>query len=210
MWAELEQLNLGRLRIASKGLRRDGDVLVAVDEDVQHQDGMVMLGEVATLRCATTTIEALHAQVTEGAAGFLAARVAELGIEPTSNDQLAQAPETPPLDVAIVGMAGVFPGAVDLAGFWANVLAGMDAITEVPAERWDPAVYRETPKWGGFLPDIPFDALAYGIPPAALASIEPVQLLKRAPTCPARTDSARSIPPTTARCRPSWTSSCRS
>ncbi|MBA2472094.1 MAG: type I polyketide synthase [Pseudonocardiales bacterium] len=177
MWAELEQLNLGRLRIASKGLRRDGDALVAVDEEVQHEDGMVMLGEVATLRSATTTIEALHTQVTEGAAGFLSARAAELGIEPTSDGQPAEVPETHPLDVAIVGMAGVFPGAEDLAGYWANVLAGVDAVTEVPAERWDPAVYGETAKWGGFLPNIPFDALSYGIPPAALASIEPVQLL---------------------------------
>jgi acyl transferase domain-containing protein/NAD(P)-dependent dehydrogenase (short-subunit alcohol dehydrogenase family) len=56
-------------------------------------------------------------------------------------------------------------------------LAGVDAVTEVPADRWDPAVYSEPANWGGFLPDIPFDALAYGIPPAALASIEPVQLL---------------------------------
>jgi acyl transferase domain-containing protein/NAD(P)H-dependent flavin oxidoreductase YrpB (nitropropane dioxygenase family) len=173
MWAELEQLNLGRLRIASKGLRRDGDALVAVDEDVQHHEGMVMLGEVATLRRTTTTIEALHAQVTTGAAGFLATRIAELGIEPVHPDEAAATP----LDVAIVGMAGVFPGADDLAGYWANVLAGVDSVTEVPADRWDPAVYPEPARWGGFLPDIPFDALAYGIPPAALTSIEPVQLL---------------------------------
>jgi acyl transferase domain-containing protein/NAD(P)H-dependent flavin oxidoreductase YrpB (nitropropane dioxygenase family)/NAD(P)-dependent dehydrogenase (short-subunit alcohol dehydrogenase family) len=177
MWAELEELNLGRLRIASKGLRRDGDTLVAVDEEVQHEDGMVMLGEVATLRSGTTTIEALHTQVTEGAAGFLTARAAELGIGPIRNRQLAQTPQTPPLDVAIVGMAAVFPGADDVAGYWANVLAGVDAVTEVPPERWDPAVYGKTAKWGGFLPNIPFDALSYGIPPAALASIEPVQLL---------------------------------
>ncbi|MGO4756344.1 polyketide synthase, partial [Streptomyces sp. 2MCAF27] len=32
-------------------------------------------------------------------------------------------------------------------------------------------------KWGGFLPPIPFDPLRYGIPPASLGSIEPVQLL---------------------------------
>lgn len=175
MWAQLERLNLGRLRIASKGLRRDGEALVAVDEQVQHSDGMIMLGEVATLRSATTTIEALHAQVTEGAAGFLAARVAELDVEPTDDDR--QSMQAQPLDVAIVGMAGIFPGAADLAGYWANVLAGVDAVTEVPPERWDPAVYSKPAQWGGFLPDVPFDALAYGIPPAALASIEPVQLL---------------------------------
>jgi acyl transferase domain-containing protein/NAD(P)-dependent dehydrogenase (short-subunit alcohol dehydrogenase family) len=165
-------MNLGRLRIASKGLRREGEVLVPVDEEVQHRDGMVMLGEVATLRTTTTTIEALHNQVTEGAAEFLAARTAELG-EPGGGDK----PRPQPLDVAIIGMAGVFPGAGDVAGYWANVLAGADAITEVPRERWDPAVYSELARWGGFLPEIPFDALTYGIPPAALASIEPVQLL---------------------------------
>src|SRR5262249_44954733 len=37
---------------------------------------------------------------------------------------------------------------------------------------------RKTPcKWGGFLDDIPFDPLAYGIPPKSLTAIEPVQLL---------------------------------
>ncbi|MGH3669598.1 MAG: beta-ketoacyl synthase N-terminal-like domain-containing protein, partial [Pseudonocardiaceae bacterium] len=178
MWAELEQLNLGRLRIASKGLRRDGDALVAVDEEVQHEDGMIMIGDVAMLRSETTTIEALHAQVTEGAASFLAARVAELGLEAARGNQAGALRESQPLDVAIVGMAGVFPGAGDLAAYWANVVTGVDSVTEVPPGRWDPAVYSEAAKWGGgFLPDIPFDALAYGIPPAALNSIEPVQLL---------------------------------
>jgi len=177
MWSRLEQLNLGRLRIASKGLRRDGAALVAVDEEGQRQQGMVMLGEVATLRSETTTIEALHADVTTGAADFLAARVAELGIEPTGSDQRADPTEAQPLDVAIIGMAGVFPGAEDVTSYWANVLAGVDAVTEVPTDRWDPKMYGEIANWGGFLPDIPFDALAYGIPPAALASIDPVQLL---------------------------------
>jgi acyl transferase domain-containing protein/NAD(P)H-dependent flavin oxidoreductase YrpB (nitropropane dioxygenase family)/NAD(P)-dependent dehydrogenase (short-subunit alcohol dehydrogenase family) len=177
MWAELEQLNLGRLRIASKGLRREGDTLIPVDEDVQHHDGMVMLGDVATLRHASTTIETLHTQVTTGATEFLTTRIAQLGLEPTSTDQPTPTPQAQPLDIAIIGMAGVFPGAEDLAEYWANILAGVDAITEVPPERWDPALYTIPARWGGFLPKVPFDALAYGIPPAALASIEPVQLL---------------------------------
>ncbi|HEX5144714.1 MAG TPA: SDR family NAD(P)-dependent oxidoreductase [Mycobacterium sp.] len=176
MWAELEQLNLGRLRIASKGLRRDGATLVPVDEQVQHREGMIMIGDVAMLRSGTTTIKTLHSQVTEGAADFLAARAADLGIEPTHKS--AQISQSQPLDVAIVGMAGVFPGSGDLPAYWANVLAGVDSVTEIPPGRWDPAVYTEAANWGGgFLPDIPFDALTYGIPPAALTSIEPVQLL---------------------------------
>ena len=53
-WSELERLNLGRLRIASKGLRRDGDALVQVAPEEQRQTGMYMLGQVATARSATT------------------------------------------------------------------------------------------------------------------------------------------------------------
>src|SRR5581483_5001604 len=109
----------------------------------------------------------------EGAAAVLAARVADLIDEPVD----MATPPAQPLDVAIVGMAGIFPGAEDLAAYWANVLAAVDAVTDVPLERWDPAVYSQAAGAGGFLPEIPFDALVYGIPPAALASIEPVQLL---------------------------------
>lgn len=183
MWAELEELNLGRLRIASKGVVRGEQGLVDVDEETQRREGMFMLGQVAALRSAPTTVAELHADVTDGATAYLARRAAALGIfeeEPV--------PESEPVDVAIVGMACVLPGAADLDTFWRNVLQGADAVTEVPHERWDHEVYydpdavrdpvgRTPSKWGGFVPAIPFDAPAYGIPPASLASIEPAQLL---------------------------------
>ncbi|MEV7983431.1 beta-ketoacyl synthase N-terminal-like domain-containing protein, partial [Streptomyces sp. NPDC086519] len=174
VWEELERLNVGRLRIASKGVDRTADgELAPVDEQRQLSDGMFMAGEVAVLRSATTTVAALHHAVTDGAADFLARRTApEKQTEPTAPG---------PLDIAIVGMACMFPQAPDLAAFWANVVAGHDAVTEVPADRWDPAVHHAdgstTSKWGGFLPPIPFDPLSYGIPPASLGHIEPVQLL---------------------------------
>ncbi|MGW6844785.1 SDR family NAD(P)-dependent oxidoreductase [Streptomyces sp. NPDC054958] len=185
VWEELERLNLGRLRIAGKGLRRsaDGSGLEPVTEEQQYEDGLFMLGQVATLRTATTTIAALHAQVTEGATALLERRARELAdAGPT-----AARPAADPLDIAVVGMACAYPGAPDLAAYWAMVLAGTDAVTEVPAERWDPALYydadparageRTPSRWGGFLDPVPFDALAHGIPPASLAGIEPVQLL---------------------------------
>jgi acyl transferase domain-containing protein/NAD(P)H-dependent flavin oxidoreductase YrpB (nitropropane dioxygenase family)/NAD(P)-dependent dehydrogenase (short-subunit alcohol dehydrogenase family) len=182
-WAELERLNLGRLRVASKGLRRRDGELQAVAEGVQQRDGMYMIGDVATLRSATTTIAELHRQVTEGADALLTRRAAAFAPGPA----VVREPE--PLDIAVVGMACVLPQAEDLAAFWHNTVAGVDAVTEIPAGRWDvgryfdPDAYRRarrdaTPsKWGGFLPEINFDALGYGIPPASLASIEPVQLL---------------------------------
>jgi acyl transferase domain-containing protein/NAD(P)H-dependent flavin oxidoreductase YrpB (nitropropane dioxygenase family) len=169
-WAELEQLNLGRLRIAAKGLRRDGDALAAVDEDVQRRDGMFMLGQVAALRSQSTTLTALHRQVTAGATDFLAARAAGL--------RTAAEPAVRPLDVAIVGMACIFPGADSLGAYWANVMAGADSITDVPPDRWRPEAHPDVPSArGGFIAPVPFDALGHGIPPSSLASIEPVQLL---------------------------------
>ncbi|MFC9294776.1 SDR family NAD(P)-dependent oxidoreductase [Streptomyces sp. NPDC057011] len=208
IWENLEHLNLGRLRLASKGLRRDssgevapagadhpaqpdgaagadapgGSRLVSVGDAEQYAEGLFMLGQAATLRDGTTTVAALHAQVTEGATRFLERRAREVTApEPQPR------PAADPLDIAIVGMACAYPGAPDLAAYWARILAGEDAVTEVPAERWDPELYydadpalageRTPSRWGGFLDPVPFDALAHGIPPASLAGIEPVQLL---------------------------------
>ncbi|MGW9432698.1 beta-ketoacyl synthase N-terminal-like domain-containing protein, partial [Streptomyces decoyicus] len=182
-WEELERRNLGRLRLASKGLRHtDGGPPTPVAEPEQRREGLYMLGQAATARSAPTTVAALHTDVTEGATAQLTARAKRF-----------EAPDAPPerdaepLDIAIVGMACFYPGAPDTARFWSNVVAGVDSVTEVPAERWDTGTYHDpdparagerTPsRWGGFLPAIPFDALAHGIPPASLTGIDPVQLL---------------------------------
>ncbi|OXM69034.1 type I polyketide synthase, partial [Amycolatopsis vastitatis] len=178
-WEQLETLNVGRLRLASKGIERVGSELRDVGEDRQLAEGMFMAGEVAVLRSAVTTIAGLHHSVGEGANAFLRARAAGFGV--TEAEPVAPAP----LDIAIVGMACMFPQAPDLAAFWANVLSGTDAVTEVPPQRWDTSLYydadgqgeRTPSRWGGFLPEIGFDPLKYGIPPSSLASIEPVQLL---------------------------------
>ncbi|MGP0066164.1 MAG: type I polyketide synthase, partial [Isosphaeraceae bacterium] len=91
-----------------------------------------------------------------------------------------------PSDIAVIGMASVFPGAADAAEFWSNTLRGVDAITEIPADRWDWRLYYDPDpkapdkiisKWGGFLPDVTFDPVKYGMPPSSLPSIEPAQLL---------------------------------
>ncbi|EST36965.1 hypothetical protein N566_15545, partial [Streptomycetaceae bacterium MP113-05] len=183
-WEQLERFNVGRLRLASKGIERVGDELRPVDEDRQAGEGMFMAGEVCVLREEITTVAALHECVGDGAARWLRARAGllrdELGIGPAEEESVPE-----PLRIAVVGMAGMFPGAPDTAAFWANVLAGRDCVTEVPGERWDPDLYyapdgdgdRTPSRWGGFLPEIPFDPLRFGIPPASLTSVEPVQLL---------------------------------
>ncbi|MBM7774900.1 acyl transferase domain-containing protein [Actinokineospora baliensis] len=177
-WQVLEELNVGRLRIASKGLRREGADLVDVDDDGQFAEGMYMVGQAAVLRGERTDIAALHRAVTDGAAALLGARRRPARVETRT--------EPKPLDVAIVGMACVFPGSTDLDGFWSGILRGRDDVTEVPPHRWDTELFfREgggepgtTPsKWGGFLPQVPFDPMSFGIPPASMGSIDPAQLL---------------------------------
>ena len=52
----LEDLNLGRLRVASKGLERKGDALVEVAREEQLEQGMYMIGQVAALRSGVSTV----------------------------------------------------------------------------------------------------------------------------------------------------------
>ncbi|HEX4832511.1 MAG TPA: beta-ketoacyl synthase N-terminal-like domain-containing protein, partial [Trebonia sp.] len=90
-------------------------------------------------------------------------------------------------DVAIVGLGAMFPGAGDAAAFWRNIRAGADAISDVPSDRWDPALYSEPERAGadyiycrrgGFLgPEASFDPAPFGIMPSAVDDTEPDQLL---------------------------------
>ncbi len=92
--------------------------------------------------------------------------------------------------IAIVGAGAVFPGAGSAAELWRNVLAGFDAISEVPPGRWDPALLRpgrlrarpgERPVLlprGGFVDELAtFDPARFGILPPAVRGMEPDQLL---------------------------------
>ena len=89
--------------------------------------------------------------------------------------------------IAIIGMAGRYPGARDLDEFWANLAAGRDGITEVPAERWDHrSFYDPAPgkagktnsKWGGFLTDFDrFDPLFFNISPREAEFMDPQERL---------------------------------
>lgn len=87
--------------------------------------------------------------------------------------------------VAIVGMACRLPGAPDLESFWRLLRSGGDAITEVPASRWDAAaLYEPSPcgpgricsKVGGFIDGAEqFDAEFFGISAREAARIDPQQ-----------------------------------
>jgi acyl transferase domain-containing protein/phosphopantetheinyl transferase len=89
-------------------------------------------------------------------------------------------------DIAIVGMACVYPQAPDLVTLWENVVAGVDAVVEMPAERIPAWFYDQvrTPidstSWrrGGFLDkEVPFDPLRFGIMPLIMETADPEQFL---------------------------------
>ncbi|GGQ91521.1 hypothetical protein GCM10010267_63140 [Streptomyces griseorubens] len=88
--------------------------------------------------------------------------------------------------IAIVGLSGLFPKSRNVREFWANVVAAADCTTDVPAGHWDvdefydpdPSAPDKTyARRGGFIPDVPFNPLEFGLPPNTLEVTDVLQLL---------------------------------
>jgi len=89
--------------------------------------------------------------------------------------------------IAIVGMGCRFPGAYGPEAFWQLLRDGVDAITDVPASRWDVAQFYDPDprkpgktnlRHGGFLDGIDqFDAAFFGIAPREAITMDPQQRL---------------------------------
>ena len=87
--------------------------------------------------------------------------------------------------IAIVGIGCRFPGAKGPQAFWRLLVDGIDAITEVPANRFDiNAFYDPAPgvagkissRFGGFIADVEnFDAGFFGISPREAEAMDPQQ-----------------------------------
>ncbi|MCW2306576.1 SDR family NAD(P)-dependent oxidoreductase [Rhodobium gokarnense] len=97
------------------------------------------------------------------------------------------APDDP---IAIIGLSGAYPDAPDPDAFWENLVAGHDAVTEIPEERWplggffepDPdeaaASGKSYSKWGAFLQGFAdFDPLFFRISPRDAAAMDPQERL---------------------------------
>ena len=175
---ELEDLNMGRLRVASKGRDRDASgQIVELDEAAQKLRGMYMIGQVATLHDKVIGVEELHVDVSEGAGDLLT----QLATRDTAEQGGAS-----PSDIAIVGIGMILPQIDSADDFWGKVLRLESTITEVPKDRWDEALYFDPDKnardkvysrWGGFLDEVVFDPTSFGIAPSSMKSIDPMQLL---------------------------------
>jgi acyl transferase domain-containing protein/phosphopantetheinyl transferase (holo-ACP synthase) len=89
-------------------------------------------------------------------------------------------------EIAVIGMACIFPKSRNLKKFWQNIVSKVDAITEVDADRWDQEIfYDDNNKSGkiyckksGFIDNLTeFDPLNFGIMPFAVSGAEPDQFL---------------------------------
>ncbi len=90
-------------------------------------------------------------------------------------------------EIAIVGVAGRYPQADDLAAFWDNLRGGVDSIVEVPSDRWDHSRYfdpdkeragKTYAKWGGFIGGVDeFDPRFFNIAPSEAERIDPQERL---------------------------------
>jgi len=99
------------------------------------------------------------------------------------------APKTGP--IAIVGMGGVFPEAANVHAFWSNIVSNRDCTRELTDSFDSQGYYRKDDfydpdprardktyaKRAGFLPEVEFDPMEFGIPPTALESISQMQLM---------------------------------
>ena len=114
---------------------------------------------------------------------------APAGLEPDSDRDGAKELEP----IAVIGLACRFPGgAMNPDDFWRILRGGVDAITEVPPDRWDiDSFYDPDPdapgkmytRWGGFLDSIDrFDAGYFGISPREAEVLDPQQRLLLAVT----------------------------
>ncbi|MDA0167631.1 SDR family NAD(P)-dependent oxidoreductase [Solirubrobacter taibaiensis] len=99
---------------------------------------------------------------------------------PDPDRRLARTP------IAIVGLAGLYPKSHDLRAFWRNVVDAADCIEDVPATHWNPDDYYDADpraedktycKRGGFMPDVAFNPLEFGMPPNTLEVTDVLQLL---------------------------------
>ncbi|WP_314615778.1 SDR family NAD(P)-dependent oxidoreductase [Streptomyces stackebrandtii] len=142
------------------------------------------------------TVERLSAELTGRLAGRTTApapRKAPAAVRPVQAPAATPEPaaEQPaPTDqepIAIVGMAGRFPGADSVEEFWSLLDEGRDGVGPVPADRWDTAALHDpagarpgsvSTDQGGFLSDIRrFDAAFFDVPAREAESLDPQQRL---------------------------------
>ncbi|MCW4354620.1 polyketide synthase Pks13 [Hoyosella sp. YIM 151337] len=175
---------------ASAGLPREQ---VSADRPMEEfglssRDAVALSGEIEELLGIALSATIAYENPTIAA---LAKRIIDGPEETAASDAAAEALDRPApathADIAIVGIAARFPGGVSTPEDMWNLLAeGRDAISELPAGRWDEyagdpviaAAMASTPTLGGYLDDVKgFDHEFFGMSPLEAENVDPQQRL---------------------------------
>ncbi len=127
-----------------------------------------------------------HATISEALAKHLATGAPAVSWAPKTGGRPERRPAEEP--IAIVGIGCRFPGSDSPRAFWSLLKDGVDAVSEVPASRWDAtrlydadgtkAGQDELSALGGFLGEVDrFDSLFFGISPREARHMDPQQRL---------------------------------
>ncbi len=90
------------------------------------------------------------------------------------------------IPIAIIGISAIFPQSKNLQEYWDNIVKEINCITDVPSSRWNMDEYYDADpnaedktycRRGGFIPDIDFDPMEFGLPPNILEVTDVHQLL---------------------------------
>ncbi len=159
---KMETYNLGRTRVAAKGVERDptgAERYRVVPPARQRDEGAFTMGEGAAVTGRLRTVGELMRELTVGAAVLLERRAMPPDRSPWGRPGSVVAAPSVPLPaadarlrtiaarpggstdpalepIAIVGIGAVLPGAPDVPTFWRNLVEGRDAVRVIPPHRW--------------------------------------------------------------------------
>ncbi|GAA4850003.1 SDR family NAD(P)-dependent oxidoreductase [Kitasatospora terrestris] len=174
--------NLGLDSIMAVDLARDLSLAFAVDLKVADVFNYPTVEQLSALVAARVADAPAAAPARTAGAGARAGRPVTTAAEADAGaTAVPQGYGSEP--VAIVGMAGRFPGADSVEELWQLLAEGRDAVGPVPADRWDGAALHSadplstgtvSTDQGGFLSDLArFDAAFFGVPAREAESLDP-------------------------------------
>ncbi|MBM7845681.1 non-ribosomal peptide synthetase/type I polyketide synthase [Herpetosiphon giganteus] len=113
-----------------------------------------------------------------GLAAWLQAQTSIMSNQNVAQEPIQRQPSTTPEPIAIIGMACRLPDAATPEEFWANLVAGVDSVGQLPRQRLDgltsPAPQGQA--WGSQLDAVSyFDASFFKLSPAEAAAMDPQQ-----------------------------------
>ncbi|PWK14434.1 non-ribosomal peptide synthetase/type I polyketide synthase [Tumebacillus permanentifrigoris] len=178
----MEVLGLGAVGIDDNFFEVGGHSLSLVKVEVRLKEALGLTVPTMDLfRFPTIRSLAHHLRTSQGAGQQLDAQSRE-GERAKPRTFKPSATDT---DIAIVGMAGRFPGANSVDEFWRNLIAGVESVTDLPdgelvAAGVDPTLIQDPRyvKRKGTLEGVElFDAPFFGYPPREAQMMDPQQRL---------------------------------